>query len=127
MAVVKSKTLRMLLFSFGVFFVLLGSVGAVLPLLPTAPFILCAAWCFLKSSEKAHRWIYSHSIFSSPLRNWEENRAISVPTKVISVLMISFSGLYTYWKIDIEWVKFCLLLVLLFVSVFIISRRSEKK
>ncbi len=127
MAVVKSKTLRIFLFSFGVFFVLLGSVGAFLPLLPTTPFILCAAWCFLKSSEKAHRWIYGHSIFSSPLRNWEENQAISVPTKVVSVLMISFSGLYTYWNIDTEWVKFCLLLVLLLVSTYIISRQSEKK
>lgn len=127
MAVVKSKTLRIFLFSFGVFFVLLGSVGAFLPLLPTTPFILCASWCFLKGSEKAHRWIYGHSIFSSQLRNWEENRAISVPTKVVSVLMISLSGLYTYWNIDTEWVKFCLLLVLLLVSTFIISRQSEKK
>jgi uncharacterized protein len=126
MAVVKSKTLKIFLFSIGVFFVLLGCVGAFLPLIPTTPFILCAAWFFLKSSKKAHHWIYSHSIFSSSLRNWEENRAISIPTKVVSSLMISFSGLYTYWKIDTEWVRYCLISLLFLITTFIISRRSEK-
>ena len=125
MAVVENRVLRLCLFSLGVLFVLIGVAGVFLPILPTTPFILCAAWCFLKSSKKAYVWIYSHSIFSGPLKNWEENHAISKSAKLVSLTTIAFSAIYTYLAIDGLWVKHIVLVLLTGVSIFIGTRKSQ--
>jgi len=123
--VVENRVLRLCLFSLGVLFVLIGVAGVFLPILPTTPFILCAAWCFLKSSKKAYVWIYSHSIFSGPLKNWEENHAISKSAKLVSLTTITFSAIYTYLAIDGLWVKHIVLVLLTGVSIFIGTRKSQ--
>ncbi len=125
MAAVENRVLRLCLFSLGVLFVLIGVAGVFLPILPTTPFIICAAWCFLKSSKRAYVWIYSHSIFSGPLKNWEENHAISKSAKTVSLSMIAFSGIYTYLAIDGLWVKHIILVLLTGVSIFIGTRKSQ--
>lgn len=124
MAVVENRVLRLFLFSLGVLFVLIGVAGVFLPILPTTPFILCAAWCFLKSSKKAYVWIYSHSIFSGPLKNWEENHAISKSAKLVSLSTIAFSAIYTHLAIDTLWVRYLVFFILTLVSLFIATRRS---
>ena len=124
MAVVENRVLRLCLFSLGVLFVLIGVAGVFLPILPTTPFIIYAAWCFLKSSKKAYVWIYSHSIFSGPLKNWEENRAISKSAKLVSLTTIAFSAIYTQLAIDSLWVRYLVLFILTLVSLFIVTRRS---
>ena len=124
MAVVENRVLRLCLFSLGVLFVLIGVAGVFLPILPTTPFIICAAWCFLKSSKKAYVWIYSHSIFSGPLKNWEENRSISKSAKLVSLTTIAFSAIYTHLAIDSLWVRYLVLFTLTLVSLFIVTRRS---
>ena len=58
----------------GILFVVLGAIGAVLPLLPTTPFVLVAAWCFARSSPRLHRWLLESRLFGPMLRDWEENR-----------------------------------------------------
>ena len=66
----------------------LGAVGLVLPLIPTVPFMLLAAFCFSKSSDRMHDWLVSHDIFGPGIRNWRENGAISRPAKVLATLSI---------------------------------------
>lgn len=55
----------------------LGVIGLVLPLLPTVPFLLLAAFCFANSSDRMHNWLISHRIFGPPIQDWNRNRAIS--------------------------------------------------
>lgn len=76
-----SLAVRYLLLSLGWIFVLLGAVGAILPLLPTTPFILLAAFCFARGSEKAHGWLLENRIFGPLLRDWENGGAISPRAK----------------------------------------------
>ena len=64
----------------------LGAIGVVLPLLPTTPFILLAAFAFAQSSERLHTWLVEHDTFGALIRNWRQHRAISRRAKVISVL-----------------------------------------
>lgn len=63
----------------------LGILGAALPILPTTPFVLAAAFCFARSSERWHAWLLSHRIFGPLIVDWQEHRAISRGTKLISV------------------------------------------
>jgi uncharacterized protein len=69
----------------GGLFLGLGLLGVVLPVLPTTPFMLLAAGCFARSSPRLHRWLLGHPVFGPPIRNWEENAAISRPAKRLAV------------------------------------------
>ncbi|WP_116132869.1 YbaN family protein [Tropicimonas sp. IMCC34043] len=64
----------------------LGMLGVVLPLLPTVPFILLAAFCFARSSERLHDWIVSHPLFGPTILNWRERGAISRRGKRMATL-----------------------------------------
>lgn len=59
----------------------LGTLGAFLPLLPSTCFILLAAFCFARSSERWHQMILNHRVFGPLVRNWQERGAISVRAK----------------------------------------------
>lgn len=76
-----------LLFS-GIFFVLLGVVGAVLPVLPTTPFLLLALACFANSSPRFHKLLLNNRWFGNDLRQWEENRSIKRRSKFKAMFMI---------------------------------------
>jgi uncharacterized membrane protein YbaN (DUF454 family) len=76
---------RLIWLGLGGLFLATGLVGALLPVLPTTPFLLLAAGCFAKSSPRLHRWLLAHPTFGPPIRNWEENGAISRPAKRLAV------------------------------------------
>ena len=58
----------------GLLFLALGAAGIVLPILPTTPFILLAAWCFARSSERWHQRLLASELFGPIIDNWERNR-----------------------------------------------------
>lgn len=125
MALVKNRFLKQLLFFLGVFSLALGTIGAFLPLIPTTPFVLLAAWCFLKSSKKAHDWIYRQPLFGKALTNWEKNKIITRPTKLLAISMILLSLLLIWLKVDDLWIKYSVTTLLLVVMLFIATRREH--
>ncbi|MDH3789885.1 MAG: YbaN family protein [Xanthomonadales bacterium] len=80
---------------FGFVFLGLGTLGIVLPLLPTTPFVLLSAACFARSSERWHRWLLANETFGPMIRNWEEHRCISCRVKIISILTMVLVGGYS--------------------------------
>ena len=70
----------------------LGSIGAVLPLMPTTVFMLIALWAFSKSSPRFRIWLYTHPKFGPPLQAWQRDGAISPRLKVVAVSTMSVSG-----------------------------------
>lgn len=65
-----------------------GVVGAFLPILPTTPFILLAAFCFSRSSPRLHRWLREHQIFGKLVQDWEEKGSVARKPKLIATAMI---------------------------------------
>ncbi|MDF1668073.1 MAG: YbaN family protein [Roseovarius sp.] len=66
----------------------LGILGIALPLLPTVPFILLAAFCFARSSERLHAWLLSHPMFGPMIEDWHERGAISRKVKRLATFSI---------------------------------------
>lgn len=67
----------------------LGIIGIVLPVLPTTPFILLAAFCFAKSSERFHTMLVEHRIFGPLIKDWNKNGAIKPQAKMLAVCMMA--------------------------------------
>lgn len=72
----------------GIISLALGGLGVVLPLLPTTPFVLVAAFAFAKSSDRLHQWLLDHDVFGPLIANWQRYGAISRKAKVASMLSV---------------------------------------
>lgn len=70
---------------------LLGLVGIVLPLLPTVPFLLLAAFCFARSSQHLHDWLTTHPRLGPPIARWNESGAISRQAKRLATVSIALA------------------------------------
>lgn len=110
--------------SLGLLCVFLGVVGLFLPFLPTAPFLLAAAFFFSRSSKRLHDWLLNHDHLGPPIRDWQEKRAISFRSKVLASISILLAGAVSPVVgipmniVLIQWV------ILLPVTVFIWTRPS---
>ena len=67
----------------------LGVIGIVLPILPTVPFMLLAAFFFARSSERLHTWLITHPTFGPPIIDWQERGAINPRVKRIATVSIA--------------------------------------
>ncbi|NLE23181.1 MAG: DUF454 domain-containing protein [Actinobacteria bacterium] len=66
----------------------LGVAGLALPVLPTVPFVLLAAACFLRGSERRHRWLVSHPVFGPPIADYLAGRGLRPRAKAVALLAL---------------------------------------
>jgi len=83
-----SRGRRALWIMLGVLALILGAIGVVLPILPTTPFVILAAFAFGKSIPAWRRWLERNKIFGPLIKNWEETGAIAPRYKVMAVTMM---------------------------------------
>ena len=76
----------------GFLFLLLGLIGIPLPVLPSTPFILLAAWFFARSSERWHSWLLASELFGPLINDWEQKRCISRRTKLVAIISMLIAG-----------------------------------
>lgn len=70
------------------FCLLLAVVGAILPLLPVTPFLLCSLWLSVKAESGLADWLLNHRRFGPPIRQWQRERSLSLATKRLVVAML---------------------------------------
>ena len=87
-------------FTLGWVFVALGMVGAVLPIMPTVPFLLVGVWCFARSSQRFHDWLYHHPIYGGPIQKWDRFGVIPIWAKTWSVLAMAGGLTFTWFVTD---------------------------
>lgn len=109
----------------------LGIIGAFLPLLPTTPFLLLAAWSFSQGSEKLHLWIMTHPKLSPPIIDWQENRAIQRSIKVTATFtmlaMIGLTALFASQLAIPSWAVIIQAVILTIVAAFLWTRPEVQK
>ncbi len=106
----------------GILALALGGLGVVLPLLPTTPFVLVAAFAFANSSNTLHQWLLDHKIFGQLIANWQRYGAISRSAKVLSVLSMAAVLVISLLMAVPTFVIAVQALVVSACSLFIISR-----
>jgi uncharacterized protein len=93
---------------------LTGIVGIFLPLLPTTPFVLLAAFCFSRDSLRCEAWLLNHPRFGPMVRDWRVNRAISLRAKQLASVMMVLGSAWAGWVLP---ARFAWLPALLCVAV----------
>ncbi len=83
---------RSLWLAAGLAALLLAALGVALPLLPTTPFVLLAAFAFARSSDRWHTWLLRHRIFGPIIANWRHHGAINRRAKIASI--VSMVGIF---------------------------------
>lgn len=116
---------RWLLICAGVVSVGLATAGIFLPLLPTTPFLLLAAACFFRSSDRLYRWITTHRWFGPYIRNYREHKAITRQTKVVTMVLLWGAIAYAaFGVVDSLVVRFVLLLIAVAVSIHVFRLKT---
>lgn len=97
------KSYRIGFILLGCFFVLLGIIGALLPVMPTTVFLIAAAWAFSKSSPRLEKWLLEHPKFGPVLVAWRESGAIPRKGKIAACAgmivgyILFFIGAHPSW------------------------------
>ncbi len=84
----KRTFVRGLWFTAGCICLFFGTLGIVLPILPTTPFLLAAAACFCNSSNKMYSWLLNNRYFGSYIRNYKEGKGLSLKTKITALMIL---------------------------------------
>jgi len=119
---VKSDLLRWMLICIGWISILGGIIGIFLPLVPTVPFLLLAAVCFSRSSEKFHGWLVDHKHLGPPLRDFLTGGGIHLRAKILAIGMVWISvSASIFLLIGILWVKVLLIAMAMGITLYLLS------
>ena len=111
----------------------LGTIGVILPILPTVPFYMATAFCFAKSSERLHQWFVSTGMYQKHLASFVERKAMTMKTKctiLITVTIIMAIAFIMMKNVLIG--RICLVVVWIFHILYFFFRvgtikENEKK
>ena len=90
----------------GSLFVGLGAIGAVIPGMPTTVFLVLAAACFIRSSQKLYDWLISNKTFGPYLKDYREGKGIPLRAKITALIMIVlFVSFAVFFAIEVRQIK----------------------
>ena len=108
----RSRLVRGFLIAVGMTSLGLGIIGIVLPLLPTTPFLLLSAACFMRSSPRLYAQLLNHRWLGPYIRTWREGRGIPMRAKLLGITMIvTRIGSSALWVVPIVAVKWLLVAI----------------
>jgi uncharacterized membrane protein YbaN (DUF454 family) len=103
----------------------IGVTGIFVPILPTTPFLLIAAACFFRSSDRMYRWLTGHRVFGSYIMGFRRYGAVSVRAKVVSIVTLwTVIGFSAVFAAEVLWLRIALAAIALGVSVYLLSLRT---
>jgi uncharacterized protein len=125
--VVRNPVLRIILLTAGWILVFLAFLGAILPLLPTTPFLTLAAICFYKSSPKFYNWLMNNKLFGHYLRDYRDKKGIPVKVKVGTLLFTWITILISVvFFLEALWLKLSLIGIAVAVTIHILLLKTKR-
>ncbi len=119
--------IRILLIIAGSFFTGLGIVGIFMPVLPTTPFLLLAAACYARSSQRFYGWLLNNKWFGNYIRNYLEGKGIPLKVKVLTITFLWITiGCSVTFAVQIFVIRLILVLIAIGVSLHILFIRTSK-
>lgn len=119
------KYLRFILAAAGILSLLLGIIGIFVPILPTTPFVLLAAWLFLKSSDRLHRKLMSHKYFGPMIVQYQVHKAIPIRVKIYALSLMWICMLSSaFIFVESTLIRIILIVIASGVSIHILSFKT---
>jgi len=127
--ITSQKVVRALFFVAGSVSLALGSIGIVLPVLPTTPFLLLALACYCRSSKRMTKWVLTNKYFGSYIRRYKEGKGIPIKTKILALAALWITISYSAFFIVNSWwiVQLILFAIAIAVSVHIIRLSTYRE
>lgn len=113
---------RVVYVGLGLFFVGLGVLGALLPVLPTTPFLLLASYFFVRSSVRLHAWLLRSRLFGGFLRDWQRHRGVRPRVKLTALLVMATTVALSIVLGQLAWPLVVLLVGLASIGAVVVLR-----
>ena len=124
---VKNMAIRGPLIVAGTFFAGVGIIGIFLPILPTTPFLLLAAWCYTRSSKRFYNWLINNKLFGKYIKDYREHKGVPLKVKIISISFLWTTILFSATLIvTAPFLKIILITIAICATVYIQSIRTLK-
>ena len=115
------KMMRGVYIIVGTIALILGAIGVFLPVIPTTPFIILAAACYLRGSDRLHAWILSSRWFGATIKNYQAGRGLTRDTKLRAISMMWVMILISAWFfVSSLFVRVAMICVSIGVTVYLV-------
>jgi uncharacterized membrane protein YbaN (DUF454 family) len=121
------KVKKYLFIILGSISLVLGSVGIILPLLPTTPFLLLSAFFYLKSSQRLYDWLLNHKIFGIYIYSYINYHAIDLKAKITSLSLLWITLVISMVLIEKLLVTVILIIIGLSVTFHLLTLKTMSK
>lgn len=122
------QLIKPLLVIIGSVSLVLGVLGIFLPLLPTTPFLLLAAACYIRSSEKLYQWLITHKILGPYIQSFRSGNGIPIRAKIMAIAMVWLSfGFSAIFVVETFLFKCLFIFGAVFWTVLMLSVKTLKK
>ena len=122
---VHNKLVRWLLITGGSISVFLGVLGIFLPLLPTTPFLLLAAACYIRSSDKFYNKLITNKYLAKYIHDYREKKGMELRAKITSISVLWVTILSTaIWAVDQWWITTMLFVIAVGVTIHLLKLRT---
>ena len=119
---------RIILITTGTLCLGLGILGVLVPVLPTTPFLLLAAACYARSSQRFYDWLLTNRWFGSYIRNYLQGKGISLKIKILTISILWLTiGCSVAFAVQVFTIRLILILIAVGVAIHILSVRTLRK
>lgn len=119
--------MRVFLIAAGTISVGLAVVGAILPLIPTTPFLLLASFCYIRSSDKLYTKLINSKYLGEYIRNFQEGRGMPLKAKYVSIILLWASLIFSMVRFPKDYVFIIAIATGVGVTILILKIKTLKK
>jgi uncharacterized membrane protein YbaN (DUF454 family) len=124
----KDTILNKILVVSGTFFLLIGLIGIIIPILPTTPFLLLSAACYARGSKKFYNWLINNKWLGGYIKNYHQGKGIPVNVKILTLTFLWITILFSTFIIVTNYlIQIILIIIAIAVTIHILTIKTMKK